>query len=301
VRDSPYTALDFIKGAVAFLSPYYSAGQKTSIAKNMCKQYEHLLVDLYAPVARTWTETLENDSIKYALNQFLKNFAKAAYAKTLITHRASIRSIYNSCKNMVQQHFSTPEASPMQVSPFIITSTPGSKEFEPFDSSLPLQHRTPFMPFFTPLTLKTNTVYRYSSTPEDDAVQFLDDICESRTQCIINLEFKLEYLDKQCAKKDAQIAHLEGEASQDAPPDGFPSQFSERDNLFDGPKGDMVLEKLQHLTQRLAELKHEIECTELLIELKDMRIGQLQAMENVDAALSTAQETYLAVEELRSA
>jgi hypothetical protein len=60
VGDSPYTALDFIKEAVTFLSPHYSARQKASIAKNMCKQYEYLLVDLQAPSSSTWTEALEN-------------------------------------------------------------------------------------------------------------------------------------------------------------------------------------------------------------------------------------------------
>jgi hypothetical protein len=301
VGDSPYTALDFIKEAVTFLSPHYSARQKASIAKNMCKQYEYLLVDLQAPSSSTWTEALENVAIKHALDHFLKIFAKAAYAKTLTTHRTSIRSIFHSGKKMTQQHLSTPEALPLQVSPFSTASTPASKVFDPFVSSSPLQHRTPFTPFSTSLTLKMNPVYRYPLAPEEEAIQFFDNIFESRTQCIINMEFKLEYLDKQCAKKDAHIAELEGKTSRDATSDGSPTQFSERDNVFDGLKGDMVLDKLQHLTECLAKLRHEVECTELLIELKDMRIVQLQVSASAEAALNTARETDLAVEELRIA
>ncbi|KAF2442972.1 hypothetical protein P171DRAFT_486936 [Karstenula rhodostoma CBS 690.94] len=295
---SSYTIRDFINEAVEFLSPNYSTRQKSSISKSMRKQYEFLLVDLEAPIPSSWTEALENDNIKDALSYFLKNFAKVAYAKTLTTHRTSIRTIFNACQNLIQQHISPSETLPIQVSPFSMTSTPASKVSGIFDSSSPLQHRTPFTPFFTPLTLKMDPEFGYPLTPEDDAIQFFDRILESRTQSIINAEFKLEYLDKQCAKKDAQIADLEGAASPDVCLEGGPAQPSERD-VFDGLEGDMVLDKLQHLSQRLAELRHEIEGTELLVELKDMRIAQLQVLASADDALDTARETDLALEELR--
>lgn len=300
VGHSSYTVRDLITEAVIFLSPNYSTQQKSSIANMICKQYEHLLVDLEAQIPRSWKETLENDNIKDALDHFLKYFAKVAYARTLASHRTSIRSILSSSKNLIQQHISTSDLGPVQMSPFSATSTPASRVSDIFDSSSPIRHRKPFSLFFTPLTWKMDPEYGFSLTPEDDTIQFFDRILESRTQSIINLEFKLEYLDRQCAKKDAQIADLEGAASPDAPSDDVSSLFSEKD-LFDGLEGDIVLDKLQHLSQHLAELRHEIECTELLVTLKDMRSTQLQVLASADAALDTARETILSIEELRAA
>ncbi|KAJ4360085.1 uncharacterized protein N0V89_000644 [Didymosphaeria variabile] len=300
-----YTARDFIREAVTFLSPNYSDRQKSFIIKSMCKHYGHLLVDLSASVPVQWTNAMTNGHVADAFTQFLKTFAKLAYAETLTTHRMSIRSIFEASKNLVHQHAANHRASPIltapapispvQASPFSILSTPATTIFDPFDFSSPLQPQTPFTPFFTPLTTVMDPEFGFPTTPPHDAVQFFNRILDSRSQRTINLAFKLEYLNEKCARKDAQIAKLEGAASGDAP-----AQVLERD-FFDGLRGDMVLDKLQHLGQRISELRHEIDCTVLLIELKDIRIAQLQAMADADAVFESRRGPDSTAKELRSA
>ncbi|KAF9734454.1 hypothetical protein PMIN06_004629 [Paraphaeosphaeria minitans] len=292
-RDSSYTAHDFITEAVAFLTPYYAPRQVCSIAKGMRNQYEHLLVDLDAPIPSTWKETLENGDLNGALSYFLKNFAKVAYGKTLATHRTSIRSIFTASKHLIQQQTSPSRTSSVQVSPFSMTSPPASKVFDPFGPSSPRQHRTPSTPFFSPPTRNMDPAHGYPLRLENSATHFFDRILECRTRSIIHAQIKLEYLDKQCAD-------LEEAASSDALSQFRPARLSERD-LSNGVQGDMASDKLQHLSQRLAGLRHEIECTELLLELKHMRMAQLQVLADTDAALDAAREAHLAVEELRAA
>lgn len=264
----------------------------------MRKPYEQLLVNLDAPLQHTWKDTLENPGMEDVLDHFLKTFATIAYEKTLTTHRTSTRSIFSSSKDLIQQHIARATTPPVQVSPFSTTSTPASKLFDPFDTASPLQRRAPFTPYYIPPAPKMDRAYGYPATPEDDPEKFFDRILESRSMSILNAEAKLEYLDRQCAEKDAHIADLQGAVSPGGPSDSTPTQLSERD-IIDGLQADVVLEKVRHLGQRLAELRHEIDCTELLIELKDMRIAQLQVLKDADAALTMSKETHLAVNGLR--
>ncbi|KAL1592336.1 hypothetical protein SLS60_011414 [Paraconiothyrium brasiliense] len=302
---SSYTARDFIKEAVTFLSPSYSARQKRSIFKSMCKHYEHLLVDLSASAPMQWTAAIEDGHVEDAFTRFLKTFAKVAYAKTLTTHRMSIRSTYEASTSLVRQHAAHHRASPIrrapaptslvQASPFSISSSLATRIFEPFDLSSPLQPQTPFTPVFTPMITGLDPEFGFPTTPSHEAVQFFNSILESRSQRIINMEFKLDYLNIECARRDACIAELEDAASDDAP-----SQHPQR-SFFDGLRGGMALDKLHHLGQRISVLRHEIYCTELLIELKDMRIAQLQAMLHADAAFDSTQETSSMFKQSRTA